>query len=206
MTDKLIAFLLSNENVLGYSVLLASSVIEYVFPPFPGDTVTLFGAFLIATRGWNFTAVLASVTLGSITGSCIDYYLGRKIGGAFVKDNGKTIAAGSYGVLTVERYNYVKEKFDKYGALIIVMNRFMPGVRAFFFIVAGITGMSIWSVQAYNLISVILWNVLIIWAGMLIGNNWERLLSLSQAYSTILGILVVIFIVVFVVKYFRKKN
>ena len=57
-------------------VLFLSAAIEYLFPPFQGDTVTLFGAFLVATREWSLALVLGAVTLGSLCGAAGDYWLG----------------------------------------------------------------------------------------------------------------------------------
>ena len=51
--NQLIDLVARNHNTLGLAVLCLSACIEYLFPPFPGDTITVFGAFLVARRGWS---------------------------------------------------------------------------------------------------------------------------------------------------------
>ena len=41
-------YLRQGESLPGLALILAGSLLEYVFPPFPGDTVVLLGAFLAA--------------------------------------------------------------------------------------------------------------------------------------------------------------
>lgn len=206
LTDLILSFITKNENALGYAVLFVSSFIEYIFPPFPGDTVTLFGAFLIAVRKWSFFAVFCSVTAGSVIGASLDYLIGKKLGKKSDKEKAPDLFRKGSNVLTEERYRYIKEKLDKYGASVIILNRFMPGIRAFFFIVAGMTGMKFFPVQFFNLVSVILWNFLIIWAGFLVGDNWDGLLNIFSLYSKIIGIIFLLLVISLLTAFYIKKN
>ena len=45
--DWLIAFASDRDHPLGLAAMFGSAAIEYVFPPFPGDTISLLGAILI---------------------------------------------------------------------------------------------------------------------------------------------------------------
>ena len=206
--DNLFSFIIQNENILGYSILFISSVIEYVFPPFPGDTVTLFGAFLVAARGWNFFWVFSAATLGSVAGSSIDYMLGYRIKrwreGKIDPEN--HISRKGSKLLTKERLDFIKEKIDSYGPAYIILNRFMPGIRAFFFLAAGLAEMNFLSVMFYNLISVILWNLGIIYIGILIGANWSRLLVIFKTYSQVVSALIVIVVIFILARFFIKKK
>ncbi|HBC45924.1 MAG TPA: DedA family protein, partial [candidate division Zixibacteria bacterium] len=44
--DQILEFVRSQNEFIIYGILLISAFIENVFPPFPGDTVTLAGAYL----------------------------------------------------------------------------------------------------------------------------------------------------------------
>ena len=76
ISDSLIAFVSSQDNPWGLLVLAASAFVEYVFPPFPGDTITLFGAVLITAYSWNFAAVYGAVMVGSVAGSMLAFAAG----------------------------------------------------------------------------------------------------------------------------------
>src|SRR6266540_3243969 len=65
---------------LAYLLLFLSAGLEYVFPPFPGDTVTLFAAFLIGARNWSFARVFLAINAGALLGALLDYWAGRWLG------------------------------------------------------------------------------------------------------------------------------
>src|ERR1700761_1312628 len=79
--EQLIDIVARNHNTLGLALLLLSACIEYLFPPFPGDMITVFGAFLVVRQGWSGPLVFGAVTLGSIIGFSADTAFGRWLGG-----------------------------------------------------------------------------------------------------------------------------
>src|SRR6187397_2336142 len=78
-TDWLIGFASDRNHPAGYALLAGSALLEYVFPPFPGDTITLFGAVLITAYGWSGAGVFATVLAGSLAGAMIDFAVGRRL-------------------------------------------------------------------------------------------------------------------------------
>ena len=64
----------------GLPLLAVAATAEYLFPPFPGDTVTLFGAFLAVAGKLNWALVWGAVTLGSGVGLTLDWWVGRWLG------------------------------------------------------------------------------------------------------------------------------
>ncbi len=61
---------------VGGGVLFLGALIEYVFPPFPGDTVVVAGAALVTAFGWQLWPVLGIVTAGSVAGSMVSWAVG----------------------------------------------------------------------------------------------------------------------------------
>jgi len=194
--DNLFSFIIQNENILGYSILFISSVIEYVFPPFPGDTVTLFGAFLVAARGWNFFWVFSAATLGSVAGSSIDYMLGYRIKrwreGKIDPEN--HISRKGSKLLTKERFDFIKEKIDSYGPAYIILNRFMPGIRAFFFLAAGLAEMNVVKFSIYTFLGSFIWSALLTYVGVYFGGEWSILEPYFRKFQMGLGAIFLIFI------------
>lgn len=199
MLDWLLSLAQTANHPLGLLVLFASSAIEYVFPPFPGDTVTILGAVLITAHHWSGPLVLALTTAGSLLGAWIDYQLGalarRKLRGAQPETQSATLAK-------------ILEKFSRYGELYIVINRFLPGIRAAFFYAAGLTGMRLGRVLFFAGISALVWNLLLIALGAGLGANLEDLLSLAQRYTLVvwlgLGLLAVVWLARWLVR--RAKS
>jgi len=178
MLDELLRWLSEAEGPAAYLVLAAASALEYVIPPLPGDTVTLFGTFLAATAGYDVLLVYVTLTGGSIAGSLVAWsfglYIGRHEDGwpAFLR-----------GARTRGRIHRVIDRFERHGAVYLSLNRFLPALRALFFVAAGMAGMRAWRVILFGGISAAAWNLLILFVGFGVGNNWERLEALSRDYT-----------------------
>jgi len=172
-----LARLSAGESAIGVAALAAAALLEYVFPPFPGDTVTLFGAFLAATARWNAGVVLAAVTAGSLAGAALDYALGRRLGRRPAGELSPRQRA------LRERAAPVVARFERHGAIFVAVNRFLPGIRALVFVAAGMARLPLRRVLAWGALSALLWNGLLIGAGFAIGDNWEALLALARRYA-----------------------
>ena len=77
--EDLFAWLQRSEGPLAYLILAAASAVEYVFPPFPGDGVTLFGIVMAASAGYHVAGVFAALTFGALGGEMAAYWAGRWI-------------------------------------------------------------------------------------------------------------------------------
>ncbi|HUT77611.1 MAG TPA: DedA family protein [Polyangia bacterium] len=180
----LIDFLSAGQSAAGLVVLLLSAMIEYVFPPFPGDTVTLFGAFLAAVEGWSVPLVFVAVTAGSVAGATLDYAIGRRLGRAPVESlTGRKRRLRELAAPLIA-------SFERHGAACIAINRFLPGIRALLFVAAGMARLSLWRVLLWGAVSAAVWNALIIGAGFAVGANWPRLLEWLKTYTAIAWVVV----------------
>jgi membrane protein DedA with SNARE-associated domain len=86
----------------------------------------------------------------------------------------------------------VRRGYEKHGSMYLAVNRFLPALRAFFFVGAGLSRVSAGPVILYGGLSALLWNALLMGVGYLVGNNWEVLQDLARRYTVATLILVVI--------------
>ncbi len=152
--------------LLLYIFLFGSAVLENLFPPIPGDTITVFGAFLVGIGKLDFFLVYAATTLGSSVGFILLFYAGAFLEMEFFLNTRFKIFS-SHKILAAEKW------FSRYGYYVVVLNRFLPGVRSVISIAAGISGLNAFKVFILSLISAMGWNFLWIYSGYTIGNNWE---------------------------------
>jgi membrane protein DedA with SNARE-associated domain len=172
VTDSFIAFISNENNFVGLLALALAAMIEYVVPPVPGDTVTLFGAILITAYDWSFWGVFGAVMAGSVLGSMMAFY----IGGWWRKRRERS----GHRHESIDR---LVEKFHRHGAAYLVINRFLPGIRSVFFVAAGLAEMRPLAVLAYSAVSAALWNLGLIAAGSALGANFETLRDWVQRYT-----------------------
>lgn len=186
----------------GYLMLGLAAMLEYVVPPFPGDSILVLGG-IYAVRGdkpWGL--VLAAIMLGSVVGSAIDYGIGRLIAGRVErKPEGKLF----FGI-SPERLHQLQAQVRARGTAMILLNRFLPGVRSLLFVAAGAARMSFGKVLLLGSISSLAWNVLLLGLGIAMGGNAERLERWVMTYQRgVLSALVVVAVAVLLVRLFKRR-
>jgi len=158
-------------------VLFLGGLVEYVFPPFPGDTLVLLGAWYAVHGDLSWPLTFLSVTAGAVAGAWIDYQVGAALGRRLDR------SAERRGPLTADRLHRVEQGYRRYGAWFLVANRFLPGVRAFLFVAAGASGMPKGRVLLYGGISAAVWNALLLVAGAFLVRNLDEMVQLLERYT-----------------------
>lgn len=205
--DTIINHLLPQQDGVLYLFLFASAIVENLFPPIPGDTITAFGAFLVGTGRLSYPLVYLATTAGSVIGFMLLVFIGRLMEREFfIKRNFKFFSADS--IVSAEKW------FSRYGFIVVLLNRFLPGIRSVISLVSGLTRLNFLKVFIFSVISASIWNLIWIQVGFLLGNNWqavkENMMIILQRYNlvagTILGITIACFIVYRVVKKKRARS
>ncbi|HVK77344.1 MAG TPA: DedA family protein [Kofleriaceae bacterium] len=161
------------DSLAGWAALAGAATIEYVFPPFPGDVITILGAVLVTAAAWSWLGVLSAVMVGSLAGAALVFELGRSWG------ERRRARGGSHAALL----DRLVERFRRHGAAYLVVNRFVPGVRSLFFVAAGLAGMRRGPVYAYAMLSALLYNLALFALGAALGANLDRLERLVMTYT-----------------------
>ncbi len=187
----LLDWLLGYPYTLGAVILFLAAMIEYVFPPFPGDVITLFGTYLVLRGAFGFWFALLVVTSGSLVGVLLDYQIGVWLGRR-VDRLPSAAQARWWTPLTREKYELLATNFQRYGAAYIALNRFLPAIRAFFFLVAGAIRMPRWKVLGFAALSATVWNAMLLLVGTAVGANWERLHGWFVSYNKFIWLLIAI--------------
>ena len=190
MLDEFLHTLEHGPQYWAYALVVAAVAIEYVFPPVPGDTVVLFAVALAVRTQLSWVLVYLSMTLGALLGGLAAWGFGVWLANheeswpSFLKTPGATRALDA-----------VRRGYDRHGAMYLVANRFLPALRAFFFVGAGVSRMNVGPVIVFGGISAALWNALLMGIGYAVGSNWDVLSDLAERYAVATLILVVIAVV-----------
>lgn len=203
LLSQIIDFITPLGNHFIYIFLFISSVFENIFPPAPGDTIAAFGAFLAGTGRLNFFLVYFVTTVGSAAGFMILFFFGKFLEREFfIKRN--------FSSFSTEKIEVVEKWFIKYGYAIILLNRFLPGLRSVVSISSGFCGLKVVPVFFLSLISAMVWNLILIYAGFALGNNWETVSGgisrLLSGYNYTAGAVIVVTALFFIIRYFIRKK
>ncbi|MFC4138827.1 MULTISPECIES: DedA family protein [unclassified Microbacterium] len=119
----------------------------------PGDTLLVISGLLTHTSdifGVNIWAVALLIALAAFIGGEVGYYIGHKGGPAVFERK----ESGLFSMKNVERTNAF---FERFGGLTIVLARFVPMVRTFAPVAAGVGHMPWKRYSLYNFIGAVLW-------------------------------------------------
>lgn len=161
------------------AVLFFATLVEYVFPPFPGDLLVVLGAWYAVEGAISWPAAFASVTAGATAGAWIDYRIGVALGRRL---EGR---AARRGQLSRERLERFEASYRRWGVALLAANRFLPGIRAFLFLAAGASGIPLRKVLLYGALSAALWNALLLGLGALVAQNLGELLAIFERYTRV---------------------
>ena len=182
-----------------YFTLFLFAFIENVFPPSPSDLVIVIGGTLVGAGSLSFILSLIFATLGSITGFMLMFYIGSTV-------DKKVIHSGRFRFIPVNSIDKVEKWFRKYGYMVIVANRFMPGTRAVISFFAGISNLEPKKTMLLCFISAVAWNIIMLYLGFVFGDNVQLVDEYLTTYSNIVIVLTILVILFFIVRFFFIKR
>ena len=161
--------LLSGSGPFGTAILPAVLVIVFIesgllFPFLPGDSL-LFTAGLLANQADPFAPlwlVMVTAPIAAILGDQVGYYLGHRFQ--------PHIANRPDGRIFKQSYVRQTEEFlAKHGPITVILCRFVPIVRTYAPLVAGMARMDYRTFFTYNVIGGVLWGAGVVGLGAMLG-------------------------------------
>ena len=180
-------------NRFGY-LALALIFLEDFGVPVPGETVLIIAAVYAGTGRFNVWLValigfLAAI-LGDNVGFAIGHFGGRPLAERF----------GKYIFLTPERLDKTANFFDRHGGKVIVIARFVEGLRQANGIIAGITGMHWTKFVPFNALGAALWVAVWVSIGYFSGSNIDTIYNAAARYSTYLAVAVGVLLLAYIAR------
>jgi len=177
LSDKLIA--------LGYPGMFWALVIEGVGIPFPGDAALTFYGFAAAEGRFKLFLVIPICSAGYVAGTCLAYTISRSLGRSFVDTLSRWHLFRSDGL------RRTTELLDNYAAALLILGRFLPGLRSLSAYVAGVGKMAFPTFLLYTIFGSLLWCSTWILLGYWLGDNIQTFMREAQKilmYAAILAV------------------
>jgi membrane protein DedA with SNARE-associated domain len=169
----------------GYSGAAVLMALESMIFPLPSEAVMPVVGILVHKGSMNLWLALAATSAGSLIGSLLSYWLGY-IGGKPL-----VMKVGRYAFLNEHHLDLTVAFFHRRGGITVFLGRFIPVVRHFISIPAGIGKMPLPSFIAFTLIGATLWNSFLLYIGYQFQDHIEQL----KKYNSVLDVLAVLAIV-----------
>ena len=144
-----------------FAIIFAESGLFFGFF-LPGDSLIFTAGFLASQNYLNIYFLLFLLFVGAVAGDNVGYWFGKKVGPLiFTKEDSRWFKK--------EYVNQAHKFFDQYGGKSLILARFMPMVRTFVPIVAGVGKMNYQKFFVFNLIGGLLWTGGLTLAGYFLG-------------------------------------
>ncbi len=175
-----ITFIIQTFGLIGITaIIFAESGLFFGFF-LPGDSI-LFTAGVLASQGlFNIALLTTCVWFAAVLGDTVGYWFGAKIGiKIFNKEK---------SFFFNKRYpERAHEFYTKYGGKAIILARFMPAVRTFVPIMAGVGNMSYKRFLSFNIIGGTIWTLGLTLGGYFLG---QRVAKIDQYIIPIIVLIV----------------
>ncbi|MBZ0114038.1 MAG: DedA family protein [Thermoanaerobaculia bacterium] len=159
--------------------ILVSAVLEYVVPPFWGDTLILLSFFLCGQGMASAPVIFGAALIGSILGAMTAFLLGKRYGLSILRRVTKR-RGGGHG-------QKMQRMLERFGERALTANRFLPVVRGFSLYAAGMLRLRFWRVLFYSTLSNLGWVALLMTIGLLGAGTFEQLQSNFQHVSRLVA-------------------
>jgi membrane-associated protein len=179
------ASLLQGLGPAALAVIAAMVFIEsgVLFPFLPGDSLLFTAGLLHADLNLGLPVLIGVVTAAAVAGDQVGYMLGRKFGRRWFKEDAR--------VLKTSHLKSAEDFFERHGGAAIIMARFVPIVRTYAPLAAGIARYGYKAFTLWNLTGALAWatsvTLLGTWLGhfQVIANNIDAIAVIMVLVSVV---------------------
>lgn len=197
-------FITSFMEQFGYLGIVLLILLENVFPPIPSELILTFGGFMTTYTSMTVPVTILFATVGSVLGAVVLYMVGLIVSKEkieyFVDTVGHRIGFSEKDIQ--KAYDW----YHKYGYWSVLLCRMVPIVRSLISVPAGMLRMKMLPFVLYTAVGSLIWNTLLVSAGAMLGQNWERVMGVTDQYETIMLVLMAAAAVAVVVLILRKRK
>jgi membrane-associated protein len=173
-------FIIKTVGLVGiFFIIFAESGLFFGFF-FPGDTL-LFAAGILASQGFlSLSLLIIGCVIAAIIGDNVGYWTGKHVGRKLF-DREATLFFNKKNVDMAERF------YNRHGPITVIAARFIPFIRTFAPIVAGVAKMQYKKFFLYNVIGGLLWSIIL----PVVGYYFGGIIPNSDKYFAPIAILII---------------
>lgn len=187
----------------GYAAIALLLLLENIGVPIvPGELSMIAGAIFAGTgrAGLNVVVVGVIAVAASFIGAEIGYAIGRFGGRALV------LRYGRYALVREHHLDRAEAAVARYGGPIVVIARFIVGLRELNGIIAGVSGMHWLRFTVYNAVGAVAWVAVWVSAGYLAGDHIQAIYSDVSRYSVYLLVALVILLAAYLLSRLSRRK
>ena len=199
ITNLIFDTIISLLNQTGYIGIFVLMVMESATLPIPSEVVLPLGGYLVSTHQLEFWSTVAVATVGSMVGTMVDFGIGYYLGRPAVLKYGRIVRFSEKRLETTEKW------FATHGNSVVLLARFVPLLRTLIAFPAGIVRMDVKRFLAYSAVGILVWDIALVYLGVLAGRNSTAIATTLEAYFLPLGVAALVIVGIFVYRELRTQ-
>lgn len=177
------------------------SAAETAVPVIPSEVVLPVVGFSAGAGKFSLVAALIAVTLGSVLGALVLYYVGRLIGRERVYWLGEKLP-----LIKTHDIEKTEAFFEKHGSATVFIGRFLPLFRVLISLPAGVTRMPVWKFVLFSLLGSGIWNTVFVMIGNKLGEHWNKIEPFMHKFQNYFIAAVAVVVVAWIVHRIVKSR
>lgn len=186
LTNQIFNFVVSTVDKFGYFGIFALMVMESATLPVPSEVILPLAGYLVFLGQMDFWLAVVIASIGSLVGTLIDYSIGYYLGRSVILRYGKYVRLNEKHLSTSEKW------FDRFGEITVLLARFVPLIRTLVAFPAGIAEMKMWKFISFSLLGIFIWDAILIYLGVVAGQNSSRIISTLSNDFTLVEIVAIL--------------
>lgn len=180
-----------------YPSIIFLMILESCALPISSEVVLGFSGFLSGEGKINFYFVVLSATLGTLVGSSLLYYIGKKGGRRLIEKYGK------YFLISKKDLGKAEDWFKKYGGIAVFIGVCLPVIKTYIGFPPGASLMDYKKFSIYIIIGSLIYNTAVAYLGLAIGRNINIFLPYFRKFGIILILVVVALIIIYLYRHIK---
>lgn len=180
--EQFYAWIVQYIDMWGYAAIVVGMAMESACLPVPSELIFAFAGYLVFLGRMDFATAVVAGVVGGLLGSVVSYLAGYYGGRPLVEKYGRYVFLSEQHVSAAQRW------FDRYGIKATFFARLLPVVRTFISLPAGFARVPFSKFVLYTILGSIPWTIALIYAGMLLGENWAEIEAMGHNATLIVGV------------------
>ena len=191
----------------GYAGVVIAMTIESAAIPLPSELILPFAGWSVS-RGiiepltgaqWTYWGAVIAGVIGNTAGSLVSYAVGALGGRPLLDRYGRYVLISAHDLELADRW------FARRGDLTVLFSRMLPIVRTFISVPAGVARMPLGRFLLFSVVGAVPWVMLLVWAGMVLGDNRQDLKHELRGLDYIVAGLIVLGVALFIWRHVRSR-
>lgn len=197
--DQILDAVTNHSAVWIYLITFAAMLVENFFPPFPGDLIVFICGAYAAAGHASWSGIYVVSVLGTLASAMTLYYIGLSKGRDVLQSH-------RLRFLGVKRLEKVEHWYARWGEKLLLVSRWLTGVRALLALFAGVGRVKAGRMFLYTLFAAMTYNLFLLLLAQKIRRDWHKISGFFHAYDRVIWIALIVVVVIIMARYFLRRR